>query len=149
MNSRLRFFHAALALGSTVLARAESVSARPTSNRPLSPVLAALDSNHDGILSAQEIAAAPLVLAALDLNGDGVISSDERRAMGADGKPVRVSRSGGSFNLILTLDANHDGDIQTMEIANAVSSLKLLDRNGDGALTAGELRPMLVAHHRS
>ena len=149
MTSRLRFFLAALALGSTVLVRAESVSARHTSNRPLSPVLAALDSDQDGILSAKEIGAAPLALSALDLNGDGLITSNERRITDADGKPVRVSRGSGSFNLILTLDANHDGNIQTMEIANAVSSLKLLDRNGDGALTPEELRPTLVAQHRS
>jgi hypothetical protein len=149
MTRRLRFFLAALALGSTVLVRAESVSARQPSNRPTSPVLAALDSDHDGILSAKEIAAAPLALAALDLNGDGLISSNERRIIDVDGKPVRVSRGAGSFNLILTLDANHDGNIQTMEIANAVSSLKLLDRNSDGTLTPEELRPVLVAQHRS
>lgn len=119
------------------------------SNRPLSPVLVALDSDQDGVLSPKEIAAAPLTLTALDLDGDGLISPTERRTPNADGKPVRVSRGGGSFNIILTLDANHDGDIQTMEIANAVSSLKLLDRNGDGALTPEELRPVLVAQHRS
>ena len=149
MTRHLRFFLAALALGSTVLARAESVSARQPSNRPASPVLAALDSDHDGILSATEIAAAPLALAALDRDGDGLISFNERRITDPNGNSVRVSRGTGSFNLILALDANHDGSIQTMEMANAASSLKLLDRNSDGALTPEEIRPMLVAQHRS
>lgn len=39
------------------------------------------------------------------------------------------------------LDANHDGVIDETEIANASAALKKLDKNGDGKLTAEELRP--------
>jgi hypothetical protein len=40
-------------------------------------VIAALDTNHDGILSAEEIAHAPEALKTLDRNGDGQIAEDE------------------------------------------------------------------------
>ncbi|HXU79682.1 MAG TPA: EF-hand domain-containing protein [Methylomirabilota bacterium] len=43
--------------------------------------------------------------------------------------------------LFATLDANHDGVIDEQEIADASSSLKKLDKNGDGKLTMDELRP--------
>src|SRR6185503_8337494 len=104
-------------------------------------LLAALDSDRNGSLSASEVAAAPVVLTALDLNEDGMISPDEQQANQVGGRLARNRRGATSFNLVFTLDANHDGDIQLLEIANAVSSLKRLDRNGDGELTPDELRP--------
>jgi Ca2+-binding EF-hand superfamily protein len=45
----------------------------------LDPILAALDTDGDGEISAAEIAAAPTVLKKLDTNGDGKISADEVR----------------------------------------------------------------------
>ena len=39
------------------------------------------------------------------------------------------------------LDTNHDGVLSADEIANAATSLKQLDKNGDGRLTEDELRP--------
>ncbi len=46
---------------------------------PLPPVLAAVDVNQDGVLSADEIAAAPAALMTLDANQDGVLTRDELR----------------------------------------------------------------------
>lgn len=43
--------------------------------------------------------------------------------------------------LVGALDANGDGVIDDVEIANASVALKRLDRNGDGKLTMEELRP--------
>lgn len=43
--------------------------------------------------------------------------------------------------LMEVLDANHDGIIDSNEIANASAALKKLDKNGDGKLTPDELRP--------
>jgi len=41
------------------------------------PVLAALDADHDGIVSAREILNAPAALRTLDKNGDGYLTEDE------------------------------------------------------------------------
>jgi Ca2+-binding EF-hand superfamily protein len=149
MTTRHRFFLTALALGTSLLARAESSPAHAASSRGVSPLLAALDLDHDGTLSAREVAAAPVLLAALDLNGDGKISADERQALAAGSRSGRAWRGPTTFNLVLTLDANSDGDIQSMEIANAVLSLQRLDLNGDGRLAPNELRPAMMAQNRS
>jgi Ca2+-binding EF-hand superfamily protein len=45
----------------------------------MDPVVAALDTNHDGAIAAEEIAAAAQSLKALDRNGDGQLSADETR----------------------------------------------------------------------
>ncbi len=55
---------------------------------PPSPLIEALDVNHDGIIDANEIANAPAELRTLDKNGDGQLTRDEycppppRRGMG-------------------------------------------------------------------
>lgn len=44
------------------------------------------------------------------------------------------------------LDVNHDGIIDSNEIANAAAALKTLDKNGDGQLTPDELWPQHPRH---
>lgn len=51
----------------------------PGRPRRMDPILAALDLNHDGILSKDEIDAAPDSLRALDKNGDGKLTMEELR----------------------------------------------------------------------
>jgi hypothetical protein len=46
-------------------------------NRPVPPLIAALDANHDGVIDASEIANASKALATLDKNGDGKLTADE------------------------------------------------------------------------
>jgi hypothetical protein len=46
---------------------------------PPSPVMEALDANHDGVIDADEIANAPAALKKLDKNGDGKLTPDELR----------------------------------------------------------------------
>ena len=48
--------------------------------------------------------------------------------------------------LVLALDANHDGVIDSNEIANASAALLTLDKNGDGQLTKDEYLPPLPAN---
>jgi hypothetical protein len=163
--NQLRVFLASFAISALPFARAESAAATAATDTTLrsgaplraamgrAPVVivAALDTDRNGVLSAAEIANAPTVLKALDANDDGVLSPTELRGV-ALARPAnhatssaahsgRANRYASSFNVVFTLDANHDGDIQTMEIVNAVSSLKTLDRNGDGELTPDELQP--------
>ena len=46
---------------------------------PPSPLMQALDVNHDGVIDADEIANAPAALKTLDKNGDGKLTPDELR----------------------------------------------------------------------
>lgn len=43
--------------------------------------------------------------------------------------------------VMVALDADKDGEISAAEIENAAKALKTLDKNGDGKLSADELRP--------
>jgi hypothetical protein len=55
---------------------------------PPSPLMQALDTNHDGVIDADEIANAPAALKTLDKNGDGKLTPDELR-------PARPPQNGG------------------------------------------------------
>jgi hypothetical protein len=137
---------------------------------PPMPIIQALDANHDGIISAAEIANAPAALKTLDKNGDGQLTMDEympprpQGGGGPDGGGFGGGGPGGSGPdgpppgdnanapgqgkhhrpvppIIAALDTNGDGIISADEIANASASLLKLDKNGDGQLTMDELRP--------
>lgn len=67
-----------------------------------------------------------------------------------DGEPPPRHAGPGGMNghrppppspLMEALDTNHDGIIDSNEIANAPAALRKLDKNGDGRLTPDELRP--------
>ena len=55
--------------------------------RPLPPIIAALDTNHDGTIDADEIANASASLKKLDKNGDGKLTPDELRPPRPQGGP--------------------------------------------------------------
>ena len=50
-------------------------------------------------------------------------------------------RPGGGNTLFTAVDSNGDGAIDAAELANATSSLKKLDKNADGQITADEVSP--------
>ncbi|MGA2138807.1 MAG: EF-hand domain-containing protein [Verrucomicrobiia bacterium] len=111
-------------------------SARPHEEHPWrSPIIDALDANHDGIIDAAEIANAPAALKTLDKNKDGQLSYDDVHW------PDRREQEGDPEPVIQVLDANHDDVIDANEIANAPAALRKLDKNGDGQLTPDEYSP--------
>ncbi len=121
-------------------------------HRPLPPVIAALDTNHDGVIDASEIANASAALMTLDKNGDGKLTMEE--LLGPP-PPDRLGANGSGDGsgkhhppappIFAALDANHDGLVDASEIANASAALMTLDKNGDGKLTMLEL--MGPPHH--
>jgi hypothetical protein len=122
-----------------------------------SPFVRALDTDHDGVISAAELANAPAALRALDANGDGSVTLDELRpARPADaptpppGAPPRDGRGRPHpvDPIMLALDADHDGVLSSGEIARATASLSALDANHDGKLTPDEYRPLPPAQEQ-
>jgi hypothetical protein len=116
------------------------------------PVLRALDSDHDFLISRAEIARAPEALRTLDLDHDGKlsplecgfslgrhpenVSSAELKALGAEfmhSQPV-----------LAALDADGDGEISAAEIGNAPAALLTLDISRDGVLAPPEFAPESV-----
>ena len=72
----------ALALGASAwMANAQGTNSSPPQGErpplPPSPLFAALDVNHDGVIDSNEIANAPAALKTLDKNGDGQLTLDE------------------------------------------------------------------------
>jgi hypothetical protein len=71
-------------------------------HRPIPAIVAALDTNHDGIIDSNEIANASVALKTLDKNGDGKLTPDEymgkppgHRRMNGNGGPDGGQGQGG------------------------------------------------------
>ncbi len=100
----------------------------------------ALDRDGDGVLSAQEIDAAPEVLRALDLDGDGYLQ--EQDFGGPTDIPGLVRRSG----IVKVLDADGDLVIGPDDIADAANRIRALDTDGDGCVTLEDDLPQPGKH---
>jgi hypothetical protein len=109
------------------------------------PVLRALDSDHDGVLSAAEIAKASAVLRTLDLNRDAKLSVDECGLRLPDPSSNTRRLYMRLHPILNALDADGDGEISAAEIARAAAALRSLDISGDGMLTAPEVLPRNAA----
>jgi Ca2+-binding EF-hand superfamily protein len=99
----------------------------------MDPILNALDANHDGVISAEEIAHASVALKALDVNGDGMLTPDElkmRQATPAD----RVN------HLLDEWDTDKDGKLTKAECPDRMQEqFDKIDTNKDGFLDKAEL----------
>jgi Ca2+-binding EF-hand superfamily protein len=110
-------------------------------------VLTALDTDHDLVISASEMAHSVAELRRLDTNRDGKLSAEEcgiltpQTQTSAQGKLMRL------HPVLAALDRNQDGEISSAEIQNAPRALKTLDKNGDGQLRWDELLPDPVANY--
>lgn len=145
---KTRSFHLALALLTCAAASAQGPGGQQDRRPPpIPPMLALFDTDHDGVLSADEIQTAADALGQLDQNGDGQITRDEMRpprpegddqppALDEPGKPPQGKRP--PPPLIAALDADKDGTISAEELEAAPESLKELDKNGDGELSPEE-----------
>lgn len=106
---------------------------------PVSPLFAALDTDENGEISAEEIAAAAEALPAVDSNGDGVISLDEVRVHPPEKNPFLRKPIKRPPPIVIALDQDQDGKLSTEEMESAPDALKALDENGDGELTGEEM----------
>jgi len=138
-----------------------------TAGQPMmqaSPILKALDGNHDGVISAAELAGAPAALRTVDRNGDGKLTRDEAAAQLQFGRgPGGAARPGGpggppreaeeppipgptADELLATLlgyDKNKDGKLDKNEIpARMQAMVDRGDTNKDGILDSAELKAM-------
>ena len=138
----------------------------PLPQMPPMPLRNVLDGDHDGIISAKEIEAAPDALSHLDKNRDGKLTPDEFFGQRPDGPPPGGPKDGAKKPadrpfpgqkpdapkdgdgkpqrpppppLIGALDADGDGVISAGEIADSSKALLTLDKNGDGQLGPVEL----------
>ena len=60
---------------------------------PPPPLVGVLDANHDGVISADEIANAPAALRTLDKNGDGQLTPDEFHPPRRGPRPARHAKA--------------------------------------------------------
>lgn len=115
---------------------------------PIPPVMKVLDTNKDGVLSAQEIAAASDSLAQLDADQNGRISEEETRPPKPEGeKEGRRQPRGGEEErpappVMAALDQNGDGTLSKREVGRASKSLNELDVDGSGSLEREEMTPV-------
>ena len=116
-------------------------------------IMAALDADKDGALSADEIANATAALKKLDKNGDGKVGRDEIRTELEKLLPPRRERGGrrggggfggGSFlDRIMEHDKNADGKISASELPAVMAGLMDRgDKNKDGFLEKSEIEAL-------
>ncbi len=109
---------------------------------PPRPVMLALDTDHDGSLSAAEISAAPVVLLTLDANHDGALSAEEFLPK----EPVGGATPDEQVKRLMAFDKNGDGALTKDELPDRMQ--RLMDRadtDHNGHLTAIEIRAMASA----
>jgi Ca2+-binding EF-hand superfamily protein len=121
---------AAMAAGPGDLARGEHGQRR----------FEALDSNKDGALSAEELAAGRAVLLKrMDPDGDGFVSREEFTNRRPDPRALERMRERREA-VFKRLDTDGDGRISAAELDAAAPVFATLDRNGDGKITPDEMR---------
>jgi Ca2+-binding EF-hand superfamily protein len=99
-----------------------------------------IDTNHDGLISKDEAAAARQQLfSRFDRNGDGVIDKDEI-ASARDAIKTRAEAADARLrNSMQRMDTSGDGKVSADEFRADMAFFDLADRNGDGKISPDEL----------
>lgn len=109
------------------------------SQQPQRMVLQALDTNGDGLLSAEEIEHASASLLKLDRNHDGALTADEYLPQRPDATPLDETLA-----RLMAMDKNGDGVLTADELPERMQAMfQRGDANRDGKLTPDEIRTML------
>jgi Ca2+-binding EF-hand superfamily protein len=118
----------------------------PGGGRPIPPVMAALDTDNNGEISAKELENAAKALAALDKNKDGKLTEEELRPEMGRGGPGGGGGGGfggaGGFNpdeMFARMDTNKDGKIGKDELPEGRAEFVMrADADKDGSVTKEE-----------
>ena len=134
--------------------------------RPMSRIFGAIDTDHDGTISAAEMQAAPAALRTLDANQDRQLTPDELRPAfdgrgprgrgdgdGRGGRAGDEARGGAPAasadeltDTLMSFDRNGDGKLDRAEVPDRFQGLfDRADANKDGALTREELQQVANA----
>ena len=92
------------------------------------------------------LALALIALGATALVASAQDNSNDGPPGGGQGGPGGGMHRHPPLPIVTTLDANHDGVIDSTEMANASTALKTLDKNSDGQLTSDEYLPAKPAN---
>ena len=128
---------------------APETPAAPPSADDLTAQFMMFDANHDGKIQKSEMPERMMsMFDRADANHDGVLTKEEIVALATANQKMNLPPAGGrgpgSFDLAFTaLDADANGEISAEEINNAPTTLKKLDKNGDGQITEEEVRPQM------
>jgi Ca2+-binding EF-hand superfamily protein len=125
---------------SVLLVAAAALAQAPNAQRlpPASLVIKAIDTDHDGKFSVEEIAAARVGLINLDADHDGQLDSLEylpNQSDPAANKPEEIVQR------LMSLDKNKDGILTKDELPDRLQGLfARSDSNHDGKVTPDEIR---------
>jgi Ca2+-binding EF-hand superfamily protein len=129
--------------------------------RPMSRLVAAIDADHDGAISAAEMQSAPAALRTLDTNHDGQLTPDELRpafdgrgprgrgdgdfegrgGRGEEGRGAPAASADELIDTLMSFDRNGDGKLDRAEVPDRFQGLfDRADADKDGTLTRDELK---------
>jgi Ca2+-binding EF-hand superfamily protein len=138
---RSRMFNRTLFALSMSVGAAFSATTLAADDKVVAADFAAMDTNHDGKLSADEYTAtAKDKFAKMDIDHNGQVTAAEMDAYRKTPKG-RDTNSMSSVTRIKAMDTNNDGQLSLDEVtANAKDKFKLMDTDNDGQLSAAELQ---------
>lgn len=126
--------------------------------KTISPLIAALDIDKDGVISEIEIKNAASSLTALDADGNGHLTTNEFHAESKSEKikttkvasdqrhQLQTGTSGARFlrTMMIKYDTNNNFVIEPSEMPSPmIAILHTIDKNGDGNVSAGELKSLI------